>query len=247
MGLKILQPDGTYCYSGVECRKHGKYNQTVYVKTHNKSEFLEVHKKYVYQLVDYKKRPQYVDSINNKHFKPGGHGSKFTDPNIKNVNELLLLAAIQRGDLNGDDRGKLIKLGASTESFLPVETGVRYLKVDVEGIEALADTKFMEEGERLTIRAKGKNDGRLPSLSFVAENKEVIPVNYGTIIIGSKETIYGDPIPGTETLWTAFPGVATLGVTSEEIREKGWDDGTVITVQQFRETFGRDIKVNISH
>lgn len=247
MGSKILQPDGTYCYSGIECRKHGKYNQTTYVKNHSEHIKFKAHKEYINKLVDYHKRPQYVDSINNKHFKPGGHGSKFTNPNITNVNELLLLTAIQRGNLEGDDREKLIKLGASPESFQPLETGIRYLKVDIEGIEALADTKLMDGTELLTIRAKGKNDGKKPPLSFVAEDKEVTPVAYGTIIIGSKETIYGDPIPGTETLWTAFPGIVTSGVTSEEIREKGWDDGTVITVQQFRETFGRDIKVNISH
>lgn len=35
MGRKILQPDGTYCYTGTTCKKHAIYNQTQTLRNQN--------------------------------------------------------------------------------------------------------------------------------------------------------------------------------------------------------------------
>lgn len=199
-------------------------------------------KKHAAQFTNRKARPEYIDSIDKKHFGKSGAGSKFSK--VKNTEDLITLASVQRRSMDGDDRHKLIAAGADPKSFLPPDSGVRYLMVKTPGSEALLDTSTMKDDDKLSVVAKGKNDGRAPSLSFVADVKEQPKTEYGTIIIGPKSDENEKPIPGIEHVWTAHPGSPSRGVRSADVREKGLGDDDTITVAEFRKMFGRDIKAN---
>lgn len=190
------------------------------------------------------KRKDYIESIDRKHFENnGGAGSKFTDPRVKKTEDVISLAIAQRGGLKGDDRDKIIANGADPNAFLPPETGVRYLQVKVDGTEATKDTSTMSEDEVLTVTAKQRGNGS-SSLSIAADVKTQPKTQYATVIIGPKEDEEGEPIKGTNTLWTMHPGNPTRGIRSNDLREKGLDDGSKITVGELRKLFGKDIKAN---
>lgn len=189
-------------------------------------------------------RPEYIQSIDEKHITGSGAGSKFTSPDIKRTEDVIALANIQRGTLAGDDRERLIQQGADPNSFLPPESGVRYLMVKTEGTEAIKNTASLPDDQEITIEAKGRNDGRPPSLSFTVPVTEQPTTNYGTIIVGPELDDEKKPIPRTETLWTTHPGVPTRGIRSDDVRSKGLDAGDKITVGKLRELFGKDIMVN---
>lgn len=185
-------------------------------------------------------RPEYMAAIDEKHFKAEGHGSKFTDPRVSQAEHVLALAAAQRGDLNGDDRMLLKKLGAPDKAFID---SCRYLCVKVGGVEALISTSELPEGQLLTVKGKGSGaDGRPKSLSIVAAVKQLKPVDYATVIIGPKEDAEGNAVDG-EMLWTMFPGVATQSPRSDKLREAGLEEGSQLTVAQLRKLFG-DFKIN---
>lgn len=189
-------------------------------------------------------RPEYIDSIDKKHITSQSAGSKFTDPRIKKAEDVMVLALAQRGNLQGDDREKLIASGASPDAFLPKESGVRYLQVQTSGTEAIKDTATMNDNDVLTVVAKGRNDGKPSSLSFATEVTEQPTTEYATVIIGPDMDENKQPIPNTEVLWTMHPGTPTRGIRSDTIRENGLDDGSKITVKELRKRFGKDIKVN---
>lgn len=182
-----------------------------------------------------------IDAIERKHFQPGRNGSKFNGGSVKT---LLQSALIHRGSLDGDDRQKLIRAGADSDSFLSEDSGVRYLMVPAEGTTYMKDTATMGEDEVLHVRGKLRSDGRPPNLSFSAPMDKGEPTTFATVIIGPDEDEQGNSIPGTETLWTAHPGAPTRGIRTEVVREKGLEDGDSITVGDFRRLFGRDIVAN---
>lgn len=195
-------------------------------------------------LIDRDSRPEYIASIETKHITGDGAGSKFTDSKIKSVNDVMLLAQKQRGNLDGDDRDKLIAQGADPNTFLPESMGVRYLMVKTNGTQALKNTQDLDENTVLTVTAKGRNDGKPSSLSLSTDVKEQPTTQFGTVIIGPKSDEDKNPIENTQTLWTLHPGVPTRGIRSNSLREHGLDDGSTITVKELREKFGKDINVN---
>lgn len=203
--------------------------------------------KQIKDLVQRENRPQYIESIDVKHFSLESPGSTFVDLRAKKTEDVLEIAVEQRGDLFGDDREDLIKNGADPQAFLPKESNVRYLKVNISGVQAIKDTSSLQESEILTVMAKGGADGKLPSLSFVLDSKEKEKTDFATIIIGPDTDEENNFIPNTEVLWTLHPGVPTLGVRSEEIREKGLNDGSNLTVKEFTQLFKREIKVNLKN
>lgn len=111
-----------------------------------------------------------VDSITRKHFTDGLTGSKFNG--AKDPLSVLKSAVQQRGGLDGDDRAELIAAGADPSSFLPPESGVRYLKVAAQGVEYMKDTKDMADTDYLYVREKKRSDGKPGSLSFSAQVPE---------------------------------------------------------------------------
>lgn len=218
--------------------------------------FAEAHKSYLSKmeaykraqetknLIDRKNRPEYVASIESKHITGNGSGSKFTDQNIKTVDDVLAKTSEQRGNLEGDDRDKLIAHGADPSAFLPSSSGVRYLMVKTSGTVGIKDTATLKDNTVLTVTAKGKNDGKPPSLSFSTDVKEQPQTEYATVILGPRLDDNKEPIEGTTTLWTMHPGTPTQGIRSDDIRGQGLDHGSKLTVKELREKFGKDIKVN---
>lgn len=195
-------------------------------------------------LVSRNARPQYIAAIDSKHFDASRSGSTFTDKRVSNTEDVLKEASRQRGGLDGDDRAALIKEGADPKSFLPESSGVRYLKVRLDGTQALKSTESMGDNEVLTVVAKGGNDGRPSSLSFSTDVKEQPKTKFATVVVGPNMDKEKKPIPGTQVLWTMHPGVPTRGIRSDTVREKGLDGGSQVTVKQLREMFGKDIQVN---
>ena len=183
-----------------------------------------------------------VDSITRKHFTDGQTGSKFNG--AKDPLSVLKSAVQQRGGLDGDDRAELIAAGADPSSFMPPESGVRYLKVATQGVEYMKDTKDMADTDYLYVREKKRSDGKPGSLSFSARVSEGQKVSHATIVIGPTPDENRQPIPGTEQVWTMHPGNPTRGIRSDTVRENGLGDGDRITVGEFRKRFGRDIKAN---
>lgn len=195
-------------------------------------------------LVERDNRPQYIESIDSKHFDSSRSGSTFTDKRVDNTEDVLRETARQRGNLDGDDRDELIQEGADPSSFLPKESGVRYLKVKLEGTQALRNTANMDDNEVLTIVEKGGNDGRPSSLSFSSDVEEQPKTEFATVVVGPNMDENKKPIEGTQVLWTLHPGVPTRGIRSDNIREKGLEGGSQIKVKDLREMFGKDIQVN---
>lgn len=196
------------------------------------------------ELLNVEKRPEYIASIDSKHFDISKSGSTFTDESVKNTSDVLAATAAQRGGLDGDDRDKLIAAGADPASFLPPESGVRYLQVNIAGTQALRNTSNMRDDEILTIVGKGRNDGSPPSLSFSSDVHEQPKTDFGTVVIGPDLDENKKPIPNTEVLWTLHPGIPTRGIRSDTIRENGLEANSQITVKELRERFGKDIQVN---
>jgi hypothetical protein len=140
---------------------------------------------------------KYVRDLEAKHFKAEtAVGSVFLE--VRSVRELLELAAGQRGDLDGDDRERLRKLGMPEAAFA---AEARYLLVNTAGeVGVLAATEAPLEAMVSVERHKG---GEGDSLSLVYEQEfSKVPVSYATVIIGRRE---GDP--SREEIWTAHPGL----------------------------------------
>lgn len=194
--------------------------------------------------VDRAERPEYVASIESKHFTSGGAGSVFRDERAKTPEQTLALALSQRGSLKGNDYKKLIAEGADPKGFLPPESGVRYLKVDVAGELGSVSTSSMSEETVLTVQEKGGADGRPTSLSLSASHDKV-STDFGTIVIGPKVDGENKPIEGTETLWTMHPGPPSRGIRSSDLREHGFEGGATLTVGELRKRFGRDVMANV--
>ncbi len=197
----------------------------------------------VLALVDRDSRPEYVASIDSKHFGAGGAGSKFVDDRVANIDQLISLTSKQRGGLTGDDREALIAAGANPKDFAPESSGIRYLKVEVKGRQQLRSTASMADSDVIEVRAKGGNDGRPASLTFAAKG-DPEEVSFATVVVGPKEDENRKPIPGPSTLYTAHPGIPTRGIRSDDVRGAGLDGGSKLTVGEFRKLFGRDIQIN---
>lgn len=142
--------------------------------------------KAVLNILDKESRPEYIASIDKKHFGQGGAGSKFTDTRARNVAQLMSLTQKSRKQgLKGDDREQLIIDGANPKDFAPKASGICYLRVPVEGRQMLKSTADMADDELVEVRAKGGNDGRPASLTFAAAGGSE-SVKFATVVIGPK-------------------------------------------------------------
>lgn len=173
---------------------------------------------------------QYYSDTDAKHFsdkdKPG---SKFTDPRVKNLNDVAALTAYQRGSLEGDDRETLVKYGANPEAF---NDNFRYLivktpgKLGAQDISTFpADTKFRIE------RTKAGS-----SCSVVADVKSQASTNFGVVIMGKPRGI------DKEVVITAHPGMP-----ASRSGEGTFDsyEGRTLSANHIREIAGMD-KININ-
>lgn len=190
---------------------------------------------------------QFFTDIENKHFNPNtAVGSRFViqkpkkhpdgkteylppDERLEDLKDLLVKAAIQRGDLQGDDREILLKLGASPESLQP---NVRYLLVKTEGKLGIVNIKKLSPDTKVKVVRTKQN---VPC-SLVVEG-DLVDTHFATIIIGPNEN---EKASTKETIWTAHPGLP-IKPASEDI----WPEGSEITVKEVMEKLGNNVYLNI--
>lgn len=173
---------------------------------------------------------EYYASTDRKHFSDDSvAGSKFTDPQMTKVEDVLALAYEQRGSLDGDDRDELVALGAKPEVFWDQ---ARYLKVSTPGKVGSAPLSSFPEGTLFkAVRTKvGGN------VSIVAEVDEMPTTDVGTIIIG-RETPESD-----EVLFTTHPGLPAKAGTVDTFASV---EGRTLTAAEVAAVAGTD-KVGVN-
>lgn len=148
----------------------------------------------------------YYAATDAKHFTPvtagpdgaaATPGSTFTDPTLARLNDAVALAYRQRGNLDGDDRDELARLGTPEAAFKP---GIRYLLVRTPGTVGIRRSDDLPDDTMVeVVRSK---PGAPCSLVVEVTAQETTEV--GTIIIGRSDTGDGS---GDEVVFTAHPGL----------------------------------------
>lgn len=161
---------------------------------------------------------EYYKATDAKHFSDKtAPGSKFTDPDMKNLNDVVALAANQRYDgLAGDDRAKLIQFGANPEAL---RDDCRYLIVQTQGKVGSQHITSLPVNEKIeVVRTKPG-----APCSLVANVSSQASTNFGVVIMGKSSA-------GKDVVFTAHPGMPT--------RTSGKDDGI------FDRYEGRSLSIN---
>lgn len=146
---------------------------------------------------------EYYEATDRKHFQhhpsnPQPVGSQFTNPHIRNLEDLLTLAIAQRENkLDGDDRHLLIDLGAEPEAF---KDNIRYLLVKTSGTVGIQSSNELDDSTEVTILVTKPNTPPNPTIIGYPKPE----TNIGTIIIGRND---GDTKNNHEILYTAHPGL----------------------------------------
>lgn len=174
----------------------------------------------------------YYAGTDAKHFhdknKPG---SKFTDPDIKNFNDLVALAARQREEgLSGDDREQLVAMGTSDSAL---KSGYRYLIVKTGGKLGVKNSATIFDGDTL-VRVERTKAGA--SCSLVMDVKEQDTVDFGVVVMGKPDGFDKD------IAITAHPGLPSTSSGKGTFDEY---EGKTITISQARKIAGT-AEVNIN-
>lgn len=171
----------------------------------------------------------YYAATDLKHFGNRNQpGSKFVDPKLKRVEDILILAYNQRGNLQGTDEQKFINLGASPEAF---NEGYRYLYVETPGTLGIVHTSTLPDNELVQIiRTKPG-----APCSVVATVASQTTVNYGVVILTEDEHT------GLPRLITTFPGMVTKTSRVEELEKY---ENQTVPLSIIRPLYGEDFWVN---
>lgn len=173
----------------------------------------------------------YFADTEKKHFNAESAGSTFTE--AKNLNEVLTLAARQRGGLDGDDRYRLMARGADPESF---GSDKRYLMVETKG--KLGTVLASELKDDATVKVIQKSEKSKPVC--VTEVSQQSETDFGTIVLVDDPTL-----PGTEKhpslLITAYPGASGPTGSNNDLLPYV---GKSMTVSEARKIYGRDFTIN---
>lgn len=173
---------------------------------------------------------QYYADTDAKHFsdkdKPG---SKFTDPRVKNLNDVAALTAYQRGSLEGDDRETLIKYGANPAAF---NDNFRYLIVKTPGKLGAQDISTFPTDTKFRIERTKTG----APCSVVADVKSQASTNFGVVIMGNPKG------SGKDIVITAHPGMP-----APRSGEGTFDsyEGRSLSANHIREIAGMD-NININ-
>lgn len=163
--------------------------------------------------------------------KPQTPGSKFTDPTLQRLNDVVALAYRQRGHLDGDDREELARLGTPEEAFKP---GIRYLMVRTPGTVGIRRSDDLPDDTAIeVVRSK---PGAPCSLVLDVSAQETTEV--GTIIIGHNDTADG---PGQEVVFTAHPG---LPIPVDFTDRMAGFEGRRVSLTTVRGAYGGDVWLN---
>lgn len=172
---------------------------------------------------------EYYTATDEKHFRnKDAPGSKYTDPSLTKVEDVVALAMEQRGGLDGDDRDKLIALGAKPSAF---RDGNRYLMVNTPGTLGIKDSRDMKDDDLVEVtRTKPGTP-----VNLVRKVTQQDTTDYGVVVV-TKDFDTGEP-----RVITTFPGTVTLSPKSPQLEAL---EGKTITVKQAREILGEDFHAN---
>lgn len=176
---------------------------------------------------------EYYEATDKKHFSDmDASGSKFTDPNMHKVEDVLELAIKQRGSLNGDDRDKFITQGSSPDAF---RDGNRYIMIKTPGRLGVQSLKEMKDDDILEVtRTKPGVPCNIVKPITADEGNNLTTDTAVAVISNDRET--NKPI-----LITTFPGIVTKNIDNPELDKL---EGQKITVARARELLGDNAFAN---
>lgn len=149
---------------------------------------------------------EYYEATDRKHFGLAGNtpGSKFTDPRLTKLEDVVALAFQQRGHLEGDDREFFIQQGSTADAF---KEGNRYLKVETSGVVGILHASELQDDTMVTVQ---RTKPGVPC-SLVVEVTERPHTDYGVIVLATHEKT------GKAVVVTAFPGLVTEPLSNEHL------------------------------
>jgi hypothetical protein len=180
------------------------------------------------------KTASYFEATETKHFgDASGHGSKFVDPTLRSLNDIVLLAWEQRGgSLAGDDRSEFIARGAKPDAF---QDGKRYLLVETPGTVGVVNSEGLSGDAKVEI-VRGK-PGAPCSIVLAVDTQAT--TDYAVVIV-AQDTM-GITETGGDLLITAFPGTVTRPTANAAIDAL---EGQTTTMAEVRRILGGDTWLN---
>lgn len=175
----------------------------------------------------------YYKATDRKHFgDPTEPGSKFLDPKLKKLEDVLKLRILQSSTLNldGDDREELIKLGADPNGFLKDK---RYLVVRTKGKVGVIHSDELDPAQKVLVK---RTKPGVPC-SLTVEVNEQPETDYAVIIMAKNDKT------GKDFAITAFPGLVTKPVAHPHIDAL---EGNHITVAEAKTILGESFWLNTS-
>jgi len=133
----------------------------------------------------------YYLALDAKHFSAAAVGSRFL--HVRRIEDLLVAATAERGNLDGDDRAQLIAAGSDPASF---QDNCRYLMVHTSGTIGVVHSSTLPDSTPVHVISTKPGC----PLSLVVDLPAEVSTDVATIIIGTNAT-------GAELVWTAHPGV----------------------------------------
>lgn len=173
----------------------------------------------------------YYAATDQKHFGAKDEpGSKFLDPNLRKVEDVLILHMRQAGtsDLSGDDREELIARGSDPSGF---RDSNRYLMVLTEG------SVGMQHSEKLNPETKVEVLRTKPGVpcSLVLDVAHQGSTDFAVIVVGKHS------MTGKDFVITTFPGPVTKPTSSQILDTY---EGQKLTVAEVESLIGKDFWVN---
>jgi hypothetical protein len=165
------------------------------------------------------KNAEYYAALDRQHFGASPSASNFLD--YASVEEALEACWYDRGGFSGNDREKLLALGAEEKALLG-EDVCRYLVFSARGRLGLADV--VDLGRYVLIELVREKPGIPLSLVVAKEQSNAVRiarprVEFGTVIISSD----GE-------LWTTHPGLPNTPRTEPIFEMAGFVEGDVFSV-----------------
>lgn len=227
-------PDGSNCWTK-ECRRGNSFQQ---LPSKNEPTAAPT-KKMMYAGKSAALVPRHLDeqhsayyaATDKKHFGSRDQpGSKFLDPSLKKVEDVLMLRMEQTGtfSMNSDNRNELIARGSDPNGFNPNN---RYLMVHTEGtVGIMNSSKLSGDAKVQVVRTKPG-----APCSLVAEVDEQERTDFAVLVVGKHKGT------GQDFLITTFPGPVTKPTSNVELDAK---EGRTVTVDEVKKILGRDFWIN---
>lgn len=226
--------DGTGCWTKDCSRGNSSHeanlNPNRTVKPQEKWAYAYVANHHVPRNLD-EQHAGYYAATDKKHFGDKTEpGSKFLNPSLEKVEDVLKLRMEQSGNasMEGDDREALIARGSDPTGF---GNGKRYLMVLTEGSVGIKNSNGLTDDTKVeVVRTKPG-----APCSLVMEVVEQPTTDFAVIVLGEhKQT-------GKDFVITTFPGPVTKPTANEELDAR---EGQMMTVGEVKEIMGGDFWIN---